>query len=321
MRYVTLGDGGPVVSALGLGCMSMPGRPESAAAIARALELGVTLFDTGDFYAGGANEVLVGRAVAGHRDRALLATKTGLRRGRTGAMRADGSPEHLRRACEASLARLGVDEIDLYYLARVDPDVPIEESVGAMAELVQSGKVRWLGLSEVSARTLRRAHAVHPIAALQTEYSLWERHVEAEILPTARELGIGFVAYSPLGRGLLGGRIRSARDIDPRDFRLVAPRYRGENLTHNLKAVERLADVAADTGISPAQLALAWVLAQGDDVVPIPGTKRAAYVEENVAAVGVEPSADLLARLAAAVPGGAAAGGRYPEWAMRTIDA
>jgi aryl-alcohol dehydrogenase-like predicted oxidoreductase len=327
MDLKRLGSTGPTVSALGLGCMGMSGsygpadEREATATIARALELGITLFDTGDFYGHGANERVVERALASQRDRAVIATKTGMRRDADGKPYVDGSPSYLRRACDASLERLRVDHIDLYYLARVDPTVPVEESVGAMAELVASGKVRSLGLSEASARTIRRAHAVHPIAALQTEYSLWERHAEHEILPTVRDLGIGFVAYSPLGRGFLAGGVRSTEELPDGDFRRFTPRFQGENLAGNIDIVEQVDALAAETGLTQAQLALAWVRAQGDDIVPIPGTKRRRYLEENVAAASIELSPDQLARLEAAVPRGGAAGDRYPGPIMETIDA
>src|SRR3954454_7605668 len=251
MDHIRLGDAGPTVSAVGLGCMGMSGSygpgddGESIATIKRALELGVTLFDTGDFYGGGDNERLLGRALAGHRDEAVIATKTGMRRDGDGPPRVDGAPSYLRHACDESLARLRVEQIDLYYLARVDPSVPVEESVEAMAELVASGKVRFLGLSEASAETIRRAHAVHPITALQTEYSLWERHAEHAILPTVRELGIGFVAYSPLGRGFLAGGLRPAAALAENDFRRFSPRYQGENLARNARIVERVEELAA----------------------------------------------------------------------------
>jgi aryl-alcohol dehydrogenase-like predicted oxidoreductase len=288
---------------------------EAEATIKRALELGVTLFDTGDFYGAGHNERLLGRALAGHRDEVVLATKTGIQRGPEGPVAA-ASPATLREACDASLERLGTEHIDLWYLARVDPNVPVEESVGAMAEMVQAGKVRAIGLSEVSAETLRRAHAVHPITALQTEYSLWQRHVEAQILPTARELGIGFVAYSPLGRGLLSGGVRPDAELPDNDFRRSSPRFQGDNLTLNLTLVERIRALAEEKGATPAQLAIAWALAQGEDVVPIPGTKRRRYLEQNVAAAQIELSEADLAHLDGLV----AAGARYPEPLMRDIE-
>jgi aryl-alcohol dehydrogenase-like predicted oxidoreductase len=326
MDCMRLGDAGPTVSAMGLGCMGMSGsygpadEGEATATIQRALELGVTLFDTGDFYGDGANERLVGRALVGRREMAVIATKTGMRRTEDGKPRVDGTPSYLRQACDRSLERLGVDHIDLYHLARVDPLVPVEESVGAMAELVAAGKVRSLGLSEISPATIRRAHAVHPIAALQTEYSLWERHAEDAILPTVRELGVGFVAYSPLGRGFLAGGLRSPGELSEGDFRRSTPRFQGENLEGNLEIVGTLDALAAEAGLTQAQLALAWVRAKGDDIVAIPGTKRRSYLEENVAAASIELTADQLARLDAAVPPGRVAGDRYPEAIMRMID-
>jgi aryl-alcohol dehydrogenase-like predicted oxidoreductase len=310
---------------MGLGCMSMSGSygeaddAESTATILRAVELGVTLFDTGDFYGdGGHNERLVGTALADHRDEVTIGTKTGVRR-EPGRMFSDGSPDYLRAACDASLARLGTDHIDVWTLARVDPDVPVEESVGAMAEMVTAGKVLHLGLSEVSPATIARANVVHPIAALQTEYSLWQRHVEAEILPAVRKLDIGFVAYSPLGRGFLTGSVRSSADFAERDFRRFTPRYQDENLQHNLRLLDEVDAIATEKGVTAAQLALAWVHAQGDDIVSIPGTKRRSRLEENLAALELELSPDELARIDAALPPGAAAGERYPEAAMRNV--
>ena len=326
MRYTRLGTTGPTVSAIGLGCMGMSGsygpadQREARATISRAFELGVTHFDTGDFYGDGENERLLGLALAGRRDEAVIATKTGMRRGATGPPRLDGSPSYLRKACDDSLARLGVDHIDLYYLARVDPDVPVEESFGAMAELVEAGKVRQLGLSEVSPRTIRRAHSVHPVTALQTEYSLWERHAEDAVLPTVRELGIGFVAYSPLGRGFLTGGVRSAGELPDGDFRRLTPRFQGANFERNLRIVERVEELSSEIDVTPAQLAIAWVCAQGEDIVAIPGTKRRHYLEENVAAESLELSSDRLARLDEVVPQNGAAGDRYPEPIMATID-
>jgi aryl-alcohol dehydrogenase-like predicted oxidoreductase len=322
MEWRSLGQHGPKVSAIGLGCMSMSGsygpadEAEAEATIGRAVELGVTLFDTGDFYGGGHNERLLGRALARTRDDVTIATKTGVRRGPDGLV-SDASPAYLRQACDASLERLGVDQIDLWYLARRDPNVPVEESVGAMAEMVDAGKVRAIGLSEVSAGTLRRAHAIHPIAALQTEYSLWQRHVEAEILPTARDLGIGFVAYSPLGRGLLSGGVRSASELPEGDFRRSSPRFQGNNLTLNLTLVDQVKALAADKGVTAAQLAIAWVLAQGEDIVPIPGTKRHEYLEQNLAAAEI----DLTPRDLELLDGLEAAGARYPEALMRDVEA
>jgi aryl-alcohol dehydrogenase-like predicted oxidoreductase len=287
---------------------------EARAVIARALDLGVTFFDTADMYGPFTNERLVGGALAPHRDEVVIATKFGSVRGPNGErLGVRGDPEYVREACEASLQRLGTDRIDLYYQHRVDSDVPIEETVGAMAELVAQGKVRHLGLSEAAPETIRRAHATHPITALQTEYSLWSREPEEEILPTVRELGIGFVPYSPLGRGFLTGQIRSPEDLAPDDFRRHNPRFQGENFQRNLELVERVEEIAAEKGVTPGPLALAWVLAQGDDLVPIPGTKRIRYLEENVAAAEVELSEDDLRRIDEAAPRGSAAGDRYAD--------
>jgi aryl-alcohol dehydrogenase-like predicted oxidoreductase len=285
---------------------------EAIATIHRALELGITFLDTADAYGVGANERLVGKAIADRRDGVVVATKFGNVRRPTGEfLGIDGSPEYVRQACAASLERLGVETIDLYYQHRVDPKTPIEETVGAMAELVREGKVRHLGLSEAAPETIRRAHAVHPITALQTEYSLWTRDPEAEVLPTVRELGIGFVAYSPLGRGFLSGRIRSPDDLEETDFRRGGPRFQDENLRRNLELVAALEELAAAKGVTPSQLALAWVLARGDDVVPIPGTKRRQYLEENAAAVELELTPEEIERLERAFPVGATAGDRY----------
>jgi aryl-alcohol dehydrogenase-like predicted oxidoreductase len=313
------------VSALGLGCMGMSefyGRSDEGEAVAtihRALELGVTFLDTADMYGPFTNERLVGTAVRDRRDQVVVATKFGNQRDADGArLGVNGRPEYVRSACDASLQRLGVDHIDLYYQHRVDKTVPIEETVGAMKELVGAGKVRHLGLSEASANTIRRAHAVHPITALQTEYSLFTRHVEDEILPLLRELGIGLVPYSPLGRGILTGAIGSTDALDEDDFRRHHPRYQGKAFDANLALVGKVREIAAVKGVAPGQLALAWVLAQGDDVVPIPGTKRVRYVEQNVAATDIELSADDLQALERAVPKGAAQGQRYPD--MSTID-
>ncbi len=288
---------------------------EAIATIHRALDLGVTLLDTADMYGPHTNEELVGAAVAGRRDQVVLATKFGMVRdpANPGVRGLSGRPEYVLSACDASLRRLRVDHIDLYYQHRVDPDVPIEETVGAMAELVAAGKVRFLGLSEAGAATIRRAHAVHPISALQSEYSLWTRDPEAEVLPTLRELGIGLVAYSPLGRGFLTGRITSLDDLAPDDFRRHNPRFQDGNLAHNLELVKRVREVAAEKDCTPGQLALAWVMARGDDVVPIPGTKRRAYLEQNVQAAEIELSEDDMARLDEAAPVGSAAGDRYPD--------
>jgi aryl-alcohol dehydrogenase-like predicted oxidoreductase len=293
---------------------------ESLATLDRALELGVTLLDTADMYGPFRNEELLGRALAGRRERVVLATKFGNRRSPEGAfLGICGTPAYVREACDASLRRLGVDVIDLYYQHRVDPDVPIEETVGAMAELVRAGKVRWLGLSEAGAATIRRAHAVHPISALQSEYSLWTRDPEAEILPTVRALGIGFVAYSPLGRGFLAGRFRAADDLAARDWRRQNPRFQGENLAKNLVLVDRLEALAKAKGVTAAQLALAWVLSRGADVVPIPGTRRRSRLEENVAAAAVRLTPAELQRLDEVAPVGVAAGTRYPAANMRSV--
>jgi aryl-alcohol dehydrogenase-like predicted oxidoreductase len=320
----TLGQG-LEVSAMGLGCMGMSefyGRgdeDEAIRTIHRALELGIDLLDTADMYGPFTNEKLVGRAIADRRDRVVLATKFGNVRGENGErLGIDGSPEYVRKACDASLQRLGIDHIDLYYQHRVDKTVPIEETVGAMAELVAQGKVRHLGLSEASPQTIRRAHAVHPVTALQTEYSLWTRDPEEEVLPTIRELGIGYVAYSPLGRGFLTGRFRTPDDFDEDDFRRHHPRFQGENFARNLDLVERVRQIAEEKGCTPGQLALAWVLSRGEDIVPIPGTKRRRYLEENVAAADIALSDDDLARLDEAAPVGATAGERYPD--MSSID-
>jgi aryl-alcohol dehydrogenase-like predicted oxidoreductase len=326
MQTRILGLKGPTVSALGLGCMGMSefygdrDDAESVATIHRALDLGVTLFDTSDAYGPHTNEQLVGRAVADRRDQVLLATKFGLVRDPDDptARGVNGRPEYVRRAAEGSLQRLGVDHIDLYYQHRVDPDTPIEETIGAMAELVQEGKVRYLGMSEAGPETLRRANAVHQITALQTEYSLWSRDPGDEILPTCRELGIGFVAYSPLGRGFLTGAIQSVDDLAQDDYRRSSPRFQGENFDRNLELVGTIEELAANKAVTPAQLALAWVLAQGEDIVPIPGTKRRARLEENAAAVDVELSDDELREIADALP--EASGDRYPEQSMATLD-
>ncbi|MBD2844822.1 aldo/keto reductase [Paenibacillus sp. IB182496] len=325
MQYRTLGDQ-LEVSALGLGCMGMSdfysGRDEAQAlrTIDRALELGVTFLDTADMYGPWHNEELLGKALKGRRERVVLATKFGNVRGADGAfLRVDGRPAYVKSACEASLRRLGVDHIDLYYQHRVDPNTPIEETVGAMAELVKEGKVRHLGLSEAAPATIRRAHAVHPITALQTEYSLWSRDVEDEVLPLCRELGIGFVPYSPLGRGFLTGQIRRFEDLAEDDYRRHSPRFQGANFQKNLELVRRVEEIASAKGVKPSQLALAWLLAQGEDLVPIPGTKRAAYLEENVGALEIALTADELARINAAAPQGAAAGQRYAEASMKGV--
>jgi aryl-alcohol dehydrogenase-like predicted oxidoreductase len=325
MQTRKLGGQGLEVSIQGLGCMGMSefygGRDddESVATIHRALELGVNFIDTADMYGPFTNERLVGRAIRDRREQVVLATKFGNVRGENGErLGVRGDPEYVHQACNASLERLGVDHIDLYYQHRVDRNVPIEETVGAMAELVQQGKVRFLGLSEASPDTLRRAHNVHPISALQTEFSLWTRDVEDRILPTTRELGIGFVAYSPLGRGFLSGRFSSPEDIPEDDFRRHNPRFQGANFARNLEIVNRVREIAEEKGVTAAQLALAWVHHQGEDVVPIPGTKRRRYLEENVAATEVDLSDEELRRLDQAAPPGVTAGDRYPD--MSTVE-
>jgi aryl-alcohol dehydrogenase-like predicted oxidoreductase len=325
MQTRTLGRSGPTVSALGLGCMGMSefygagDDDESIAVIHRALELGVNFLDTADVYGPHTNEVRVGRAIADRRDEVFLATKFGSVRDPANPSHrgVNGKPEYVKKACEDSLQRLGVDHIDLYYQHRVDVDTPIEETVGAMAELVEQGKVRYLGLSEAAPETLRRANAVHQITALQTEYSLWARDPEAEILPTCRELGIGFVAYAPLGRGFLTGQIKTVDDLAENDFRRNDPRFQGENLQRNLDLVAKVEELAAGKGVTPAQLAVAWVLAQGDDIVAIPGTKRRTRLEENVAGGDVELTADDLAQIADALP--KVSGQRYAERMMQFI--
>jgi aryl-alcohol dehydrogenase-like predicted oxidoreductase len=325
MEQRQLGTSGLDVSALGLGCMGMSAyygttdEPEAIATIQRAMELGVTFLDTAEIYGPYTNEELVGRAVGDRRDEVVIATKFAYHfdpddlRNRT----LDGSPENVRRATEGCLKRLGTDRIDLLYQHRIDPDVPTEETVGAMGELVAEGKVRYLGLSEAAPETIRRAHAVHPIAAVQTEYSIWTRDLEDDVLPTLRELGIGLVAYSPLGRGFLSGRFASPDDLDADDWRRTQPRFEGENLKQNLERAGKVRELADEKGVTPAQLALAWVLAQGDDVVPIPGTKRRSYLEQNVGALDVELTDEDLARIEAEVP--EAAGARYDEAGMQSV--
>jgi aryl-alcohol dehydrogenase-like predicted oxidoreductase len=314
-----LGTQGLVVSALGLGCMGMShtygpaDEDESVATLQRAVELGITLFDTANAYGLGHNEQLVGRVLADHRDQVVLATKFGIAGRRDGRMLIDGRPEYAKACCEESLRRLGMETIDLYYLHRVDQTVPIEETVGAMAALVAAGKVRYLGLSEASAATIRRAHATHPITALQSEWSLFNREPEETVLPTLRELGIGFVPFSPLGRGFLTGEITKPEDFGPDDFRLNNPRFQGENFTRNLQLADRVNQMAAERSCTPGQLALAWLVAQGGDVVPIPGTKRRRYLEENVGALDLTLSAGDLARIDELLPVGAVAGPRYED--------
>ena len=325
MQQRTLGTEGLRVSAMGLGCMGMSefygssNESEAIATIHRALDLGVTFLDTADMYGPFTNEKLVGKAVRDRRDEVVIATKFGNMRGEDGAfLGINGSPDYVRKACDASLERLGVDVIDLYYQHRVDTKTPIEETVGAMAELVRAGKVRYLGLSEAAPATIRRAQKVHRISALQTEYSLWSRDPEDEILPTVRELGIGFVAYSPLGRGFLTGRFKSIDDLEPKDFRRYSPRFQGENFAKNLDVLGKIEELAKEKGVTPSQLALAWVMRQGQDIVPIPGTRHVKYLEENAGAMNVELSEADLRRIDEVAPKGVAAGARYPD--MSSVD-
>ena len=328
MQQRKLGNQGLTVSALGLGCMGMSefygnrDDKESLATIHRALELGVTLLDTADIYGPFLNEELVGQAIKGRRGAVVLATKFGIVRSPTDPQvrGINGRPDYVRVACEASLKRLGVETIDLYYQHRVDPNTPIEDTVGALAELVWAGKVRFIGLSEAGPQTVRRAHAVHPLSAVQTEYSLWTRDPEDAVLPTCRELGIGFVAYSPLGRGFLTGHIKRFEDLPDNDYRRQTPRFQGENFQRNLDLVARIEAIAAEKGCTPAQLALAWVLAQSEDIVPIPGTKRRTYLEQNLGALEIELSATEMERINAVALPGIAAGLRYPEAMLQLVN-
>ena len=327
LPHRTLGRQGLTVSAMGLGCMGMSdfyaGRDdtESVATIHRALDLGIDFLDTADIYGPFTNERLVGRTIAGRREEVVLATKFGNERGEDGSwLGVNGRPDYVRKACDASLRRLGVDHIDLYYQHRVDRTVPIEETVGTMGDLVRAGKIRYIGLSEAAPATIRRAHAEFPVSALQTEYSLWSRDPEDEVLPTCRELGIGFVAYSPLGRGFLTGRFRSIDDLPPDDYRRNVPRFQGENFQRNLDLVEKVEALAKRKKCTPSQLLLAWVLARGEDIVPIPGTKRRTYLEENLRALDIELAPDEMAEIDEIAPAGVAVGDRYPEGSMRTVN-
>src|SRR2546429_4971008 len=327
MKQRKLGRGGPIVSAVGLGCMGMSefygdhDDVESLATIDRAIDLGITLFDTADIYGPHTNEQLLGRGIRGKRHRVVIATKFGILRDpdTPGFRGISGKPEYVKQACEASLGRLGIDCIDLYYQHRVDPETSIEETVGAMAELVRTGKVRFLGLSEAGAETIRRAHAVHPITALQSEYSLWTRDPEKEVLGVCRELGIGFVPYSPLGRGFLTGQIKKREHLPEHDYRHTSPRFQGENFQRNVDLVKRVEEIAREKKCTPAQLALAWVLAQGEDIVPIPGTKRRKYLQENIGALDVDLTSKDLERIDEVATKDAFAGSRYPEAMMKLL--
>ncbi len=326
MQQRRLGKNGPAVSAIGLGCMGMSefygetDEPESLATLDRALELGINFFDTADVYGPHRNEELLGKFLKGKRDKVVLATKFGILRGSDPNSRGvNGKPDYVRSACDDSLRRLGTDHIDLYYQHRVDPNTPIEETIGALAGLVSAGKVRYIGLSEASPETIRRAHAIHPVTALQTEYSLFSRDPETELLPLTRELGITFVAYSPLGRGLITGSIQKREDLAADDWRRTSPRFNDEALRKNVEYVHRVESMATRKGVTPSQLALAWVLAQGDDIVPIPGTKRRKYLEQNVAAVSIQLSPEELSDLDRAVPRGAIQGDRYAKEMMRYV--